>query len=96
MTSRENFEWDENKNKENQAKHGVSFEDAQYAFSDPHLIVLEDAIHSTQGETRFFCVGRVESGIMTVRFTYRANRIRIFGAGYWRKHRKLYLEQGTA
>ena len=29
MTSRENFEWDENKNKENQAKHGVSFEDAQ-------------------------------------------------------------------
>ncbi|MYC95627.1 MAG: BrnT family toxin [Caldilineaceae bacterium SB0661_bin_32] len=41
-------------------------------------------------------VGRVESGILTVRFTYRANKIRIFGAGYWRKYRALYLEQGTA
>ena len=34
--------------------------------------------------------------ILTVRFTYRANRIRIFGAGHWRKYRKLYLEQGSA
>lgn len=96
MTSREHFEWDENKNQENLAKHGVSFEEAQYAFADPHLVILEDVIHSSQGETRFFCVGRVESGILTVRFTYRANRIRIFGAGYWRKYRKLYLEQGGA
>lgn len=85
MTSREHFEWDEDKNQENLAKHGVSFEEAQYAFADPHLIVLEDNVHSSHYETRFFCVGRVESGIHTVRFTYRANRIRIFGAGYWRK-----------
>ena len=91
-----NFEWDENKNKENQAKHGVSFEEAQYAFADPHMIVLEDVLHSTHGETRYFCVGRVESGVLTVRFTFRANRIRIFGAGYWRKYRSLYLEQGDA
>jgi uncharacterized protein len=29
------FEWDEKKNREDQAKHGVSFEPAQYAFADP-------------------------------------------------------------
>jgi hypothetical protein len=27
---------------------------------------------------------------MTVRFTYRAGVIRIFGAGYWRKGKKIY------
>ncbi len=96
MSNSENFEWDENKNRENQAKHRVSFEEAQFAFADPNLIVLKDVRHSTREETRYFGVGRVETGILTVRFTYRANRIRIFGAGYWRKYRALYLERGTA
>lgn len=32
-------------------------------------------------------------GIMTVRFTYRNNKIRIIGAGYWRKGKKLYEEE---
>jgi hypothetical protein len=30
---------------------------------------------------------------MTVRFTYRKGRIRIFGAGYWRKGKKIYEQQ---
>jgi hypothetical protein len=29
-------------------------------------------------------------GIITVRFTYRYGKIRIFGAGYWRKGKKEY------
>lgn len=94
MSNSENFEWDEKKNSENQAMHGVSFEQAQYVFAVPNLIVLKDMRHSTYEETRYFGVGIVENGILTVRFTYRANRIRIFGAGYCRKYRALYLEQG--
>lgn len=36
------FEWDENKNKENIKKHGVSFQDAQEVFDDPfHLSLLD-------------------------------------------------------
>jgi hypothetical protein len=31
------FEWDEAKDRANQEKHGVSFEKAQGAFSDPHF-----------------------------------------------------------
>ena len=31
----------------------------------------------------------VEGGVMTVRFTYRDGSIRIFGAGYWRKGKKI-------
>jgi len=39
------------------------------------------------------CIGRVAEGIVTVRFTYRDNVIRIYGAGYWRKVRRIYEEQ---
>ena len=86
------FEWDEDKDKENQAKHNVSFSLAQRAFLDPHRIIVEDVDHSTE-EERFYCIGRVGDGIMTVRFTYRSNVVRIYGAGYWRKGRKIYEEQ---
>ena len=86
------FEWDEDKARENQKKHNVSFSLAQQAFLDPHRIIVEDEEHSAE-ENRYYCIGRVEEGIMTVRFTYRGNTIRIYGAGYWRKGRKLYEEQ---
>jgi len=86
------FEWDEDKDQENQNKHNVPFSLAQYAFMDPHRIIVEDEEHSTE-ENRYYCIGRVGEGIMTVRFTYRGNAIRIYGAGYWRKGRKIYEEQ---
>jgi uncharacterized DUF497 family protein len=86
------FEWDEGKDRENQAKHNVSFSLAQRAFLDPHRVIAEDVSHTGE-EERFYCIGRVDDGIVTVRFTYRGNVIRIFGAGYWRKGRKIYEEQ---
>ena len=86
------FEWDEEKDRENQEKHHVSFSMAQHAFTDPHRIIVEDLSHSTE-EERYYCIGRVGDGIMTVRFTYRENIIRIYGAGYWRKGREIYEEQ---
>jgi hypothetical protein len=89
---RARFEWDENKNEANQEKHGVSFSMAQYAFWDPHRIIAEDVSHS-DAEDRFYCIGQIGDDIMTVRFTYRGNVIRIYGAGYWRKARKIYEEQ---
>ena len=86
------FEWDEEKDKENQAKHNVSFSVAQQAFLDPQRVIAEDVDHSKE-EERFYCLGRVGDGIMTVRFTYRGDVIRIYGAGYWRKGRKIYEEE---
>jgi len=83
------FEWDENKDAENREKHGVAFSAAQYAFADPHRVIAEDLAHS-EGEQRYFCFGKVEAGILTVRFTYRGGVIRIFGAGYWRKGKAIY------
>lgn len=83
------FEWDDAKELENQEKHGVSFASAQYAFADPHRVIAEDVIHS-ETELRYYCFGKIDDGILTVRFTYRGNAIRIIGAGYWRKGKAIY------
>ena len=83
------FEWDGNKDAENQEKHGVAFSQAQYAFADPHRVIAEDLEHS-EDENRHFCFGEVGGGILTVRFTYRGGVIRIIGAGYWRKGKTIY------
>ena len=53
----------------------------------------------TDGSTRKiklspeFLMGLVAEGIMTVRFTYREGVIRIFGAGYWRKGKRIYEQE---
>jgi len=86
------FEWDLRKDKLNQRKHGVPFAIAQLAFLDPKRIIAKDLKHSKR-EQRYFCIGRVGEGIMTVRFTYRANVIRIIGAGYWRKGKLVYEKE---
>lgn len=86
------FEWDSAKDRQNRQKHGVSFVIAQRAFADPQRVILSDEEHSAD-EARYYCVGRVGDGVLTVRFTYRNNVIRIFGAGYWRKGKRLYEEQ---
>lgn len=86
------FEWDGNKDAINQQKHGVCFADAQYAFADPSRVIVTDEEHSG-AEERWYCVGRLGGGILTVRFTYRGGVIRIFGAGYWRKGKRIYEEQ---
>ena len=86
------FDWDPRKDLDNQAKHGVSFAEAQIAFADPRRVIAEDAAHSTT-ENRHYCFGRVGDGILTVRFTYREHVIRIFGAGYWRKGKQIYEQE---
>lgn len=90
---KKSFEWDQVKDNENQKKHGVAFSIAQMAFKDPKRILAEDVQHSTQEEKRYYCFGKVGDGILTVRFTYRKAIIRIIGAGYWRKGKKIYEKE---
>jgi len=92
MNTEPNFEWDENKDRTNQEKHRVSFSNAQLAFLDHKRVILEDTTHSSD-EKRYYCLGQVGGGVLTVRFTYRSGRIRIFGAGYWRKGKKIYEQE---
>ena len=89
------FEWDETKDETNKRKHGISFYAAQHVFKDPNRIIAEDLDHSGENEKRYFCIGKVKSEIVTVRFTIRNDRIRIIGAGYWRKGKKIYEKENN-
>lgn len=86
------FEWDDAKDSANQAKHGVSFAVAQLAFLDVARVIVPDLGHSGR-EQRYFCFGMVGDGVMTVQFTLRERRIRIIGAGYWRKGKRVYEQE---
>jgi uncharacterized DUF497 family protein len=93
MSQQANFdEWDEQKERVNLEVHGVSFATAQRAFEDPRRVLIRDLAHE-RGEKRFFCLGVVDGRVLTVRFSYRRKRIRIFGAGYWRQGRKRYEQE---
>ena len=50
------FEWDEEKNRENQRKHGVSFAEAQTVFFDENAVEFYDDEHS-EWEDRFLLLG---------------------------------------
>ncbi len=86
------FEWDPEKELLNLRKHGVSFAEAQLAFLDHKRVIAKDISHS-QLEQRFYCFGLVERRVLTVRFTYRDVKIRIIGAGFWLKGRRVYEAQ---
>jgi uncharacterized protein len=88
------FEWDAANNSVNRAKHGIGFAIAQHAFLDPLRVIAEDLDHGG-GELRYFCFGRVEGSVITVRFTWRNQKIRIFGAGCWRRGKAIYEKANT-
>jgi uncharacterized protein len=88
----DHFEWDDEKEISNLVKHGVSFVEAAAAFADPRRVILPDISHS-HSKPRWYCVGRVGDAILTVRFTRRREYVRIIGAGYWRKGKRIYETQ---
>ena len=75
-----NFEWDSKKAGENEAKHGVTFEEATEVFADPHSSTVSDPDHS-QEEERFLIFGQTEGQrSLVVAFAERGDRIRLVTA----------------
>ena len=91
MPESSSFVWDIDKEWLNIQKHKGDFITAAKAFKDPKRKIFVDSKHS-QREQRFFCIGKVAGKILTVRFIHRPGKIRIFGAGYWRKGIRYYEE----
>jgi uncharacterized protein len=56
------IEWDEMKNRSNQAKHGISFEEAAHIFIDPLLVMVQDRLED--GEERWQSIGMVAGVLM--------------------------------
>ena len=72
-----NFEWDEEKAKENLKKHRVSFDEATTVFIDPLSITIPDLDHS-EDEQRHIDIGSsVKSRVLVVVYTERGSNIRI-------------------
>lgn len=51
------FEWEPAKARTNARKHGISFDEAETAFSDEHALVLPDPDHSSSHEERLVLIG---------------------------------------
>ncbi|WP_353480371.1 BrnT family toxin [Haliscomenobacter sp.] len=79
-----NFEWDENKNRSNQQKHGIPFEEAKDVFDDDNAVAYPG--HDKDGENRILLVGKTLGRfIIAVVFTMRKQIYRIISARQARK-----------
>jgi uncharacterized DUF497 family protein len=58
------FDWDENKNRINRAKHGIDFDFARLAFDDPFAITIQD--RDVEGEQRYQLLGAVYARVILV------------------------------
>ena len=82
------FVWDENKNRLNQIKHKMSFEEAKTVFFDEHARLIYDPEHS-ETEERFILLGlSFQSKILMVSHCYRESDsiIRIISARKANRH----------
>jgi uncharacterized protein len=87
------FEWDSVKAIANYKKHGVTFEEAMTAFSDPGAI-LDPDVEPVRGEDRADIIGfSVRARLLMVVHVERGIRIRIISARVARRREeKLYEE----
>lgn len=88
------FEWNKAKELRNIKKHGCDFRLAAQSFSDPDGVLAVDEKNSSK-ENRCFWLGQAGGRVLTVRFTYRKGKVRIIGAGYWRKGRRFYEKENA-
>ncbi len=87
------FEWDKEKAESNERKHGVSFEEAAFAFFDENAVELFDDLNS-EDEIRYQLIGISETRLIFVAYTTRNEKIRIISARKANaKQTKIYDEQ---
>lgn len=73
------FEWDDEKERRNRTKHGVSFEEARAVFQDIDRIeAVDDRLD--YGEERILAIGLAGTVVLTVVYVLRAGVIRIISA----------------
>jgi len=75
------FDWDGPKAAENQAKHGISFEEASTVFGDSLAVTVHDEEHSDPGDERSITIGQSIAGtLIVVVHQEREGKIRIISA----------------
>jgi uncharacterized DUF497 family protein len=88
------FDWDRNKNKVNERKHGISFKEAHTVFYDERAIEFHDPDHS-RDEDRFLMLGtssRLRVLLVSYCFRTGGSEIRIISARKATKKEAEYYE----
>jgi uncharacterized protein len=86
------FEWGENKARENLRKHRVDFADAATVFEDDRALTVAD---DHPAEERYVMIGMDALGrVLVVVYTMRGGRIRIISARRATGHERAEYEQG--
>ena len=85
--------WDPAKARANVARHGIAFEDAELALTDPAGLTREDP--DSRGEARFLTVGADALGrIVAVVYAYRGDDVRLISARPATRREKEAYAQG--
>jgi len=89
------FEWDDAKDAQNYADHGVTFDTARRVFADPFATERLDD-REDYGEDRYVIIGMVDGRLLSVVYTLRNGSIRIISArGAEPLERRRYHEDNT-
>jgi len=88
------FEWDNQKARSNEKKHGVSFLEGSSLFRDPLFVVFDDPDHS-QTENRYIIIGHSsQNRLLIAGYLERAERVRLIWARKTsRRERRIYEEK---
>jgi uncharacterized DUF497 family protein len=87
------FEWDPDKARENERKHGVTFVEASEVFDDDHSSSVRDPDHSAD-EERYLIFGISKQGkYLVVSYTERGDRIRLISARQMTSRERRAYEQ---
>ncbi len=86
------YEWDEEKNRENLAKHGFSFKDADTIFVGSCVTYRDRRFD--YGEERFITLGLLEGRVMVIAHTPRGEKTRIISMRKAnRREQKMYTQR---
>ena len=91
----EGFEWDDGNSRKSVEKHGVSQAEAEQAFFNEPLLILEDIGHSSR-ETRLHALGHTDAGRpLHISFTLRGDGklIRVISTRTMHRKERLRYEQ---
>jgi uncharacterized DUF497 family protein len=77
------FEFDGQKSKRNNEKHGIDFIEAQKIWDDPNGVMIPVR---TIGESRFLLIGMYQGKIWSTIFTIRSQKIRFISVRRSRKN----------
>ncbi len=86
------FEWDTEKARKNERKHGVSFQEALTVFQDALSLTYPDTNHSAD-EDRFLIIGLSSTGnVLVISHIFRNDSIRIISARKATKKERYFYE----